>query len=35
MTIATAEQTITEPLRKKICEHAKKEKWPACDSCSS
>jgi hypothetical protein len=28
-----AEQTVTEPMRKKICSHAKKKKWPACASC--
>jgi hypothetical protein len=28
-----AEQKVTEPLRKTICKHAKKKKWPACPAC--
>jgi len=28
-----AEQTVTEPMRKKICSHAKKQKWGACAAC--
>ncbi|MGH2535331.1 MAG: hypothetical protein ACRDJW_23980 [Thermomicrobiales bacterium] len=28
-----AEQTVTEPMRKKICRHAKKKKWAACAAC--
>lgn len=28
-----AEKTVVEPMRKKICSHAKKKKWPACASC--
>ncbi|MGH2559051.1 MAG: hypothetical protein ACRDJH_08300, partial [Thermomicrobiales bacterium] len=29
----TAEKTVTEPMRKKICRHAKKKKWAACAAC--
>jgi hypothetical protein len=28
-----AEQTVTKPMLKKICKHAKKKKWPACAAC--
>lgn len=28
-----AEQKVTEPMRKKICSHAKKKKWVACPAC--
>lgn len=28
-----AEQKVTEPMRKKICRHAKKKKWSACTAC--
>lgn len=29
----TAEKTVTEPMRKNICKHAKKKKWAACAAC--
>ena len=29
----TAEHKIVDPMLKKVCQHAKKQKWPACASC--
>ncbi len=28
-----AERTVTEPMRRVICAHAKRNKWPACPAC--